>query len=127
MVSEDKMDIRTRFAILALMWLLTIALALAAVNTNASLPFVTTAAVYRPSQPGPASQVNFKTMTVAVCDKTDAGSIRCHDEVKVICGDDEYLLPKSASQASCGSLKLDIPPITSFEVFDKDWKDPRYS
>ena len=103
---------------------MTIVMALVAVNTNAYLPYITTDAVY---QPGPASHINFRTMTVAVCDKTSAGTIRCHDEVKVVCGDEEYLLPKASGEATCGDLKVDVPSITTFAVFDKDWKDPRFS
>ena len=103
---------------------MTIAMALVAVNTNASLPFITTAAVY---QPAPASPVNFKTMTVAICEKNSTGAINCHDEIKVVCGNEEYILPRTARQISCGSMKMDVPSITSFEVFDKGWEDPRYS
>ena len=118
------MNLRTRFVILALLWLLTIATALVAVNTHAYLPYITTAAVY---EPGPARPINFKTMTVAICEKNSADTVRCHDEIKVVCGNEEYLLPKTVDHVSCGSLKLDVPPITSFEVFDNNWEDPRFS
>ena len=112
------------------MWVLTIALALFTVNTPANVPFPTGSLVAA-GQPEPANAsgpINFKTMTVALCENTTAGSVRCHDEIKVICGDKEYILPKSEGQATCGSLKMNVPPIiTAFAVYDKDWKDPRAS
>ncbi|MBU0580943.1 MAG: hypothetical protein KKA19_07175 [Candidatus Margulisbacteria bacterium] len=71
------------------------------------------------------AQPGFSTATVAVCEEISS-SIYCHDEIKVICGDESYILPRTESQASCGSLKMDVLIITGAAFFTKDWKDPRY-
>ncbi|MFH1181794.1 MAG: hypothetical protein V1702_02455 [Candidatus Woesearchaeota archaeon] len=71
-----------------------------------------------------SAQPDFSTATVAVCEESSS-SVYCHDEVKVVCGDESYILPRTESQASCGSLKMDVPKITGAASFTKDWKDPR--
>jgi hypothetical protein len=70
------------------------------------------------------AQPDFSTATVAVCDSR-FGSVYCHDEIKVVCGNQSYILPRTESQASCGRLKIDLPEITGAATFTKDWKDPR--
>ena len=125
------MKLKTRLGILAIMWVVTIALAMLAANTN-SFMFLSagsiTAFAVEDKQPatddGPLS---FKTMTVAVCEKTESESIYCHDEIKVVCGNESYILPKESGKATCGELKVNTAPITAFAVFEKDWKDPRDS
>ena len=117
-----ELNLKRRLAILAVMWLFTIASALIASNIYASSPTpakLAAEADYR--------NLNFKTMTVAVCERTASASVYCHDEIKVICGDKEYILPKSADKATCGNLKIEIPSITAFAVFDKEWEDLRVS
>jgi len=68
--------------------------------------------------------VNFKTKTIAVCEDR-ADSVYCHDELLVNCENDVYLLPKTEKTVKCGNVELQVPSITAFAVFDKDWKDPR--
>lgn len=123
------MKLKTRLGILAIMWALTIALAMLVANTNSYLSLSAgsiTAFVVEDKQPATdVSLVSFKTMTVAVCEKNESGSIYCHDEIKVVCGNESYILPKAAGKATCGELKVNTPPITAFAVFEKDWKDPR--
>ena len=117
------MKLRTRLVILVIMWLVTIALAVVALNMRAHAP----SAADISNQPAAINKdtANFKTMTVAVCEKTASDSFYCHDEIKVVCGDKEYIAPKAAGQITCGNLKAEVPSVTAFAVFDKDWKDPR--
>jgi len=68
--------------------------------------------------------LEFKTETVAICED-NGDSVYCHDELMVICGDEKYVLPKEADTVNCGDVTLQVPYITAFAVFDKDWKDPR--
>ena len=72
-----------------------------------------------------ASVLTFKTETVAVCEYGE-DSVYCHDELQVICGEDTYIAPKDAESVNCGDIEIQVPSITAFAVFDKDWKDPRY-
>ena len=113
------------------MWALTIALAMLAANTNSfvslSAGSITAFAVEDKQPATDAGPISFKTMTVAVCEKTESELVYCHDEVKVVCGNESYILPKEAGEATCGELKVNTPPITAFAVFEKDWKDPRAS
>lgn len=120
------MKLRTRLAVLAILWIVTIALARLLVNT----PYEPTPTGYAVGAAVPASstgKLDFRTMTVAICDKNASASVRCRNEIKVVCGDEEYLLPQESRQITCGNLKMSVPSITSFDVFDKDWKDLRYS
>lgn len=66
----------------------------------------------------------FKTKTIAVCESAEQ-SIYCHDELLVICGDEEYTVPKNVSQINCSGITMKVPSITGFAVFNKYWKDPR--
>ena len=76
------------------------------------------------SKPEFASNIEFKTSTVAICEYNE-DSVYCHDELLVNCGDEEYILPKSSNKINCNCIELGVPSITAFAVFDKDWKDPR--
>lgn len=116
------------------MWAVTIALAMLAANTNSYMSLSSgsiTAFVVGAKQPDmDAGPVSFKTMTVAVCAKNESdelGLVYCHDRVKVVCGNESYILPKEVGKATYGELKVNIPPITTFAVFEKSWKDPRDS
>ena len=70
------------------------------------------------------TELSFSIKTVAICEEKP-GYIRCHDELVVNCGNEEYILPKGAETVNCGDIALQMPPITAFAVFDKDWQDPR--
>ena len=119
-----KLKLRTRLVILAIMWLVTIALVRFTVNTYSYSPSTGLIVARQPAST--ADPINFKTMTVSVCEN-ESDFVNCHDEIKVVCGDNEYLIPKMTEQITCGSLKMKIPSITAFAVFDQDWKDPRAS
>ncbi|MBI2550469.1 hypothetical protein HYV83_04800 [Candidatus Woesearchaeota archaeon] len=125
------MRLKRRLAILAIMWALTIALAMLAANTNSYMSLSTgsiTASIIGAGQPAAgAGPVIFKTMTVGVCEKTQMSENYCRNEVMVVCGGEEYALPEGSKNATCGELKVDVPPVTGYTVFGKDWKDPRAS
>ena len=53
--------------------------------------------------------------------------VGAYDSLGNACGNESYILPKEAGEATCGELKVNTPPITAFAVFEKDWKDPRDS
>lgn len=125
------LKLKRRLAVLAIMWALTIALAMLAANTNSYISLSAgsiTAFVVGARQPATdAGPVSFKTMTVAVCEKTQMSENYCRNEVRVVCDDEEYTLPKGSENATCGELRVDVPPITGYTVFGQDWKDPRAS
>lgn len=64
---------------------------------------------------------DFSAFTSAVCeDKKDF--VYCKDELFVNCNGK---ISKAVDVAECNGLRLDMPKVNGFAVFDKDWKDPR--
>lgn len=108
---------------------MTIALAMLVANTNSYTSLSVgsiTAFVVGAKQPATdAGPVNFKTMTVGVCEKTSTSENYCRNEVRVVCGGEEYALPEGSENATCGDLSVSVPPLTGFTVFGQDWKDPQ--
>lgn len=69
----------------------------------------------------PIKNFEFKTFTSAVCeDKEEV--IHCKDEVFANCNGK---ISKVIYVAECDGIKLDIPKVTGFAVFEKGWKDKR--
>ena len=66
-------------------------------------------------------QLEFSTFTSAVCENKEE-FVHCRDEVFVNCNGE---ISKAIDVAECNGIKFDVPQVTGFAVFDKDWKDPR--
>src|SRR3989338_2333510 len=61
----------------------------------------------------------FSTFTLAVCEKGN-NSVICKDELFVNCNGN---ISKALDAVECNGVRLDVPQITGFAVFDKDWED----
>ena len=65
--------------------------------------------------------LEFSTFTSAVCENKE-DFVHCRDEIFVNCNGK---ISKTVDIAECNGIKLDIPKVSGFAVFGKDWRDPR--
>ncbi len=65
--------------------------------------------------------LEFITFTSAVCEAKEE-VIHCKDEVFVNCNGN---ISKAADVAECDGIRIDVPKVDGFAVFDRGWKDPR--
>lgn len=63
----------------------------------------------------------FSAFTSAVCENKE-NFVYCKDEVFVNCNGK---ISKATDVAECDGMKIDVPKVTGFAVFEKEWKDPR--
>lgn len=63
----------------------------------------------------------FSTFTSAVCENKSE-LVYCRDEVFVNCSGN---ISRAIDVVECNGVKVDIPEIVGFAVFDENWKDPR--
>ena len=64
---------------------------------------------------------NFKTFTSAVCENVGE-VVHCKDEVFVNCSGN---ISKAGDFAECNGIKINVPKITGFAVFEKGWNETR--
>lgn len=65
--------------------------------------------------------LEFSTFTSAVCGAKEE-VVHCKDEVFVNCNGN---VSKAVNVAECNGIRIDVPKVDGFAVFDRDWKDPR--
>ena len=63
----------------------------------------------------------FNAFTSAVCENKNDFTY-CKDELFVNCNGE---ISKAVDVVECNGLKLDMPKVNGFAVFEKGWKDPR--
>ena len=68
-----------------------------------------------------SEELKFSTFTSAVCENKER-FVYCKDEVFVNCNGQ---ISKAIDIAECNGIRLDVPEITGFAVFEKEWEDPR--
>ena len=68
-----------------------------------------------------SEELKFSTFTSAVCENKES-FVYCKDEVFVNCNGQ---ISKAIDIAECNGIRLDVPDVTGFAVFEKEWEDPR--